>query len=123
MTERRDPAIRVTAMPADANAYGDIFGGWLMSLMDSAAGLIAARRSKGRAVTVAMDGVQFHEPVSVGDEVSVYGEILKIGRSSMTIAIEAWRRHRHEEAEVKVTEATFTFVAVDANSRPRPVEA
>ncbi len=123
MTERRDPAIRVTAMPADANAYGDIFGGWLMSLMDSAAGLIAARRSKGRAVTVAMDGVQFHEPVSVGDEVSVYGEILKIGRSSMTIAVEAWRRHRHEEAEVKVTEATFTFVAVDANSRPRPVEA
>ncbi len=123
MTERRDPAIRVTAMPADANAYGDIFGGWLMSLMDSGGGLVAARRSKGRAVTVAMDGVQFHEPVSVGDEVSVYGEILKIGRSSMTIAVEAWRRHRHEEAEVKVTEATFTFVAVDANSRPRPVEA
>jgi acyl-CoA thioesterase YciA len=123
MTERRDPAIRVTAMPADANAYGDIFGGWLMSLMDSAAGLIAARRSKGRAVTVAMDGVQFHEPVSIGDEVSVYGEILKIGRSSMTIAVEAWRRHRHEEAEVKVTEATFTFVAVDVNNRPRPVEA
>ena len=123
MTERRDPAIRVTAMPADANAYGDIFGGWLMSLMDSAAGLIAARRSKGRAVTVAMDGVVFHEPVSVGDEVSVYGEILKVGRSSMTIAVEAWRRHRHEEVEVKVTEATFTFVAVDQNNRPRPVEA
>ncbi len=96
MTDRRNPAIRVTAMPADANAYGDIFGGWLMSLMDSAAGLIAARRSKGRAVTVAMDGVVFHEPVSAGDEVSVYGEILKIGRSSMTIAVEAWRRHRHE---------------------------
>jgi acyl-CoA thioesterase YciA len=123
MSERRDPAIRVTAMPADANAYGDIFGGWLMSLMDSAAGLIAARRSKGRAVTVAMDGVVFHEPVSVGDEVSVYGEILKVGRSSMTIAVEAWRRHRHEEVEVKVTEATFTFVAVDQNNRPRPVEA
>ena len=77
MTERRDPAIRVTAMPADANAYGDIFGGWLMSLMDSGAGLIAARRSKGRAVTVAMDGMQFHHPVSVGDEVSVYGEIIQ----------------------------------------------
>ena len=122
MSEHRDPAIRVTAMPADANAYGDIFGGWLMSLMDSAAGLIAARRSKGRAVTVAMDGVQFHEPVSVGDEVSVYGEILKIGRSSMTIAVEAWRRHRHEDLAVKVTEATFTFVAVDTNNRPRPVD-
>jgi acyl-CoA thioesterase YciA len=123
MTERRDPAIRVTAMPADANAYGDIFGGWLMSLMDSGAGLIAARRSKGRAVTVAMDGVVFHHPVSVGDEVSVYGDIVKIGRTSMTIAVEAWRRHRHEEEQVKVTEATFTFVAVDASSKPRPVDA
>jgi acyl-CoA thioesterase YciA len=121
--ERRDPAIRVTAMPADANAYGDIFGGWLMSLMDSGAGLIAARRSKGRAVPVAMDGVVFHEPVSVGDEVSVYGEIVKIGRTSMTIAVEAWRRHRHEDVAVKVTEATFTFVAVDQHNRPRPVDA
>jgi acyl-CoA thioesterase YciA len=110
-------------MPADANAYGDIFGGWLMSLMDSGAGLIAARRSKGRAVTVAMDGVVFHEPVSVGDEVSVYGEIVKIGRTSMTIAVEAWRRHRHEDVAVKVTEATFTFVAVDQHNRPRPVDA
>jgi acyl-CoA thioesterase YciA len=123
MPERRDPAIRVTAMPADANAYGDIFGGWLMSLMDSGAGLVAARRTKGRAVTVAMDGVVFHEPVSVGDEVSVFGEIVKVGRSSMTIAVEAWRRHRVEEVEVKVTEATFTFVAVDQNNRPRPVDA
>jgi acyl-CoA thioesterase YciA len=123
MSQQRDPAIRVTAMPADANAYGDIFGGWLMSLMDSAAGLIAARRSKGRAVTVAMDGVVFHHPVSVGDEVSVYGDIVKIGRTSLTIAVEAWRRHRHEEEQVKVTEATFTFVAVDASNKPRPVDA
>ena len=69
MPERRDPAIRVTAMPADANAYGDIFGGWLVSLMDSGAGLIAARRSKGRAVTVAIDGMQFLHPVKAGDEV------------------------------------------------------
>jgi len=123
MTERRDPAIRVTAMPADANAYGDIFGGWLMSLMDSAAGLTAARRSKGRAVTVAMDGMQFHHPVSVGDEVSVYTDIAKIGRTSLTIAVEAWRRHRHEEEQVKVTEATFTVAAVDASNKPRPVDA
>ena len=122
MSEHRDPAIRVTAMPADANAYGDIFGGWLMSLMDSAAGLIAARRSKGRAVTVAMDGVVFHHPVSVGDEVSVYGEIIKVGRTSLTIEIEAWRRHRVEETAVKVTEATFTFVAVDMANKPRPVD-
>ena len=115
----RTPAIRVTAMPADANAYGDIFGGWLMSLMDSAAGLVAARRAKGRAVTVAMDGMQFHEPVSIGDEVSVYADIRATGRTSLKIAVEAWRRHRHEEDEVKVTEAVFTFVAVDENKRPR----
>ena len=122
MSERRDPAIRVTAMPADANAYGDIFGGWLMSLMDSGAGLVAARRTKGRAVTVAMDGMQFHEPVTVGDEVSVYAEIQSIGRTSMKIAVEAWRRHRHEDEEVRVTEAVFTFVAVDADKRPRTIE-
>ena len=119
----RDPAIRVTAMPADTNAYGDIFGGWLMSQMDMAAGLIAARRAKGRAVTVAvtvaMDGMQFHHPVSVGDEVSVYGEVVKTGRTSMTIAVESWRRHRTEEDAVKVTEATFTFVAIDDAGRPR----
>jgi acyl-CoA thioesterase YciA len=119
---RRDPVIRVTAMPADANAYGDIFGGWLMSQMDMGAGLVAARRSRGRAVTVAMDGMQFHLPVKVGDEVSVYGEIQRVGRTSLTIAIEAWRRHRHEEEEVKVTQAVFTFVAVNEFGQPRAID-
>ena len=114
-----EPVIRITAMPADANAYGDIFGGWLLSLMDMGAGLIAARTSRGRAVTVAMDAVQFHLPVKVGDEVSVYGRLVKTGRSSMVIQTEAWRRPRHEEVETKVTEAEFTFVAVDAEGRPR----
>lgn len=109
-------------MPADANAYGDIFGGWLMSLMDMGAGLVAARRAMGRATTVAMDGMQFLLPVKVGDEVSVYGELQRVGRSSMTIAIEAWRRHRHQEEAVKVTAAVFTFVAVDDTGRPRPVD-
>ncbi|TCM42441.1 acyl-CoA thioesterase YciA [Novosphingobium sp. ST904] len=118
----RDPVIRVTAMPADANAYGDIFGGWLMSQMDMGAGLVAARRSRGRAVTVAMDGMQFHLPVKVGDEVSVYGEIQRVGRTSLTIAIEAWRRHRHEEEEVKVTQAVFTFVAVNEFGKPRVID-
>ena len=122
MSEKRDPAIRVVAMPADANAYGDIFGGWLMSLMDNGAGLTAARRAKGRAVTVAMDGMQFLEPVSVGDEVSVYAQIEKVGRTSMTIAVEAWRRHRSEDSSVKVTEAKFTFVAIDDEGRPREVD-
>jgi acyl-CoA thioesterase YciA len=116
-----EPVIRVTAMPRDANAYGDIFGGWLMSLMDNGAGLIASRHSAGRAVTIAMDGMQFLKPVKIGDELSVYGEIVKTGRSSMTIAVEAWRRHRHELEAIKVTEAVFTFVAVDDNGRPRPV--
>jgi len=123
LVEGRDPAIRVTAMPADTNAYGDIFGGWLLSMMDSAAGLTAARRAKGRAVTVAMDGMQFHQPVKVGDEVSVYAEIERVGRTSMVIAIDAWRRERHSEEAMKVTQAKFTFVAIDENGRPRPVES
>ncbi len=118
----REPVIRVTAMPADANAYGDIFGGWLMSLMDMGAGLVASRRAKGRATTVAMDGMQFLAPVKVGDEISVFGELRRVGTSSMTIAIEAWRRHRHEESAVRVTAAVFTFVAVDETGRPRPVD-
>ena len=116
-----EPVIRVTAMPADANAYGDIFGGWLMSLMDMGAGLIAARHSRGRAVTVAMDGMQFHLPVKVGDEVSVYGRLEREGRTSMSIAVEAWRRNRHADEEFKVTEAIFTFVAVDATGKPRAI--
>ncbi|KRA83330.1 acyl-CoA thioesterase [Altererythrobacter sp. Root672] len=122
MTQHRDPAIRVTAMPADTNAYGDIFGGWLLSVMDSAAGLTAARRAKGRAVTVAMDGMVFHQPVKVGDEVSVYTEIERVGRTSLTIGVEAWRRERTGEEAMKVTEAKFTFVAIDDNGHPRPVD-
>jgi acyl-CoA thioesterase YciA len=121
MVRTGEPVIRVTAMPADANSYGDIFGGWLMGLMDMGAGLIAARRSRGRAVTIAMDGMQFHLPVKVGDEVSVYGELLNVGRSSMTIAVEAWKRERHGDEQVKVTEAVFTFVAIDDAGRPRAV--
>lgn len=119
---KRDPVIRVTAMPADTNAYGDIFGGWLLSLMDSGAGLFAARCARGRAVTIALDGMKFHLPVGVGDEVSVYAELERIGRTSVTINVEAWRRHRTEDEEVKVTEATFTFVAIDDTGRPRAIE-
>jgi len=117
----RDPTIRVSTMPADANAYGDIFGGWLMGQMDLAAGLVAARRAKGRAVTIAMDGMQFHAPVRVGDEVSVFTELVKVGRTSMTIAVEAWRRDRHGEDQCKVTQATFVFVAIDEDRRARAV--
>ncbi len=117
-----DPAIRVTAMPADANAYGDIFGGWLLSLMDMGAGLVAARHSRGRAVTVAMDGVQFLLPVKIGDEVSVYARLERVGRSSMAIVTEAWRRPRHGDEAFKVTEALFTFVAVEESGKPRAIQ-
>jgi len=120
--QRRDPAIRVTAMPADTNSNGDIFGGWLMSQMDMGAGLVAARVACGRVATVAMDGMQFHLPVQVGDEVSVYCEVTRTGRSSITIATEAWRRHRFGGEASKVTEAVFTFVAIDDNGRPRPIQ-
>jgi len=116
-----EPLIRIIAMPADANAEGDIFGGWLMSLMDMAAGLVAARVAKGRVATVAMDGMQFHLPVKVGDEVSVFGQLERVGRTSMTIAIDAWRRSRYSEERFKVTEARFTFVALDGDGKPRPV--
>ena len=108
-------------MPADTNPHGDIFGGWLMSLMDLGAGTVAMRVCKGRAVTVAMDGMQFHAPVAVGDELSVYGALVGTGRTSMTIAVEAWRRVRDEDQSVKVTEANFTFVAIDDAGRPRPI--
>jgi acyl-CoA thioesterase YciA len=118
---REQPAIRVTAMPADANFYGDIFGGWLMSMMDLAAGNVASRRSAGRAVTVAIDAVAFHHPVHVGDEVSVFAKVVSVGRSSMKIAVEAWQRDRDSERSAKVTEASFTFVAIDEDRKPRPV--
>jgi acyl-CoA thioesterase YciA len=117
----RAPTVRVIAMPADANPYDDIFGGWLMGQMDMAAGSVASRHSLGRAVTIAMDGMQFHLPVSVGDEVSVYAELIRVGRTSMTIDVEAWRRHRHEAVMHKVTQASFTFVAIDEARKPRPV--
>ena len=116
-----EPVIRVVAMPADTNPNGDIFGGWLMSLMDQGAGTIAIRRSNGRAVTAAMDGMVFHQPVHVGDEVSVYGSVRKVGRTSICIDIEAWRRQRFGSEQVKVTQAKFTFVAIDDRGKPRPV--
>lgn len=115
------PLLRTIAMPADANPNGDIFGGWLMGLMDLAAGNAAGRRARGRVATVAVDAMVFHSPVLVGDEVSIYGRIVAVGRSSMKIEIEAWRRERADDTAGLVTEAVFTFVAIDAARRPRPV--
>jgi acyl-CoA thioesterase YciA len=115
------PLIRAIAMPADANPSGDIFGGWLMSQMDLAAANAASRRCRGRCATVAVDGMIFHQPVFIGDEVSLYGRVVKVGRTSMTIRVEAWRRSRTDDAMNKVTEATFTFVATDEDRKPRLV--
>jgi acyl-CoA thioesterase YciA len=117
----REPALRTIAMPADANANGDIFGGWVLSQMDLAGGSIAVQRARGRVATVAITGMSFHLPVFIGDEVSCYGTITKIGRSSITVHIESWaRRHRTGE-RVKVTEGTFTYVALGDDRKPRKV--
>src|SRR5467141_1248768 len=112
-----EPLIRAIAMPADTNPSGDIFGGWLMAQMDLAGANAAVRRARGRCVTVAVDGMVFHEPVFVGDEVSCYGELVRTGRSSMTVRIEAWRRHLASDEARKVTEAIFTYVAIAENRR------
>jgi acyl-CoA thioesterase YciA len=117
----QEPIVRTTAMPSDTNPAGDIFGGWLMWQMDLAAGNLATRTARGRCATVAVDAMVFLNPVLVGDEVSLYGRLIKVGRSSMRIHVEAWRRPRDGEITIPVTEATFTFVAIDADRRPRPL--
>lgn len=119
----RIPAVRTLAMPADTNPSGDIFGGWLLAQMDIAAGTVAYDRARGRVVTVALDAMAFHAPVYVGDLVSCYAEVVRIGRSSLTLQVEAWARRGRTGQEIKVTEGRFTMVAVDEEGRPRPVPA
>ncbi|MFT4150494.1 MAG: acyl-CoA thioesterase [Paracoccaceae bacterium] len=114
--------LRTLAMPADTNAAGDIFGGWVMSQMDLAAAIRAAERAGGRVVTVAADGIVFRQPVRVGDTLCVYTAIDRLGRTSMTIRIEAWVRRQLSQQRERVTEARFTMVAVDGQGRPRPVD-
>lgn len=114
-------SIRTIAMPKDTNPSGDIFGGWLVAQMDLAAGSVAAMRAHGRVVTVSIDTLTFHKPVFVGDEVTCYAEITRIGRSSMTIKVEAWVRRALTRNTLKVTEGTFTFVAIDDAYQPREV--
>lgn len=118
-----EPLIRIVAMPADANPAGDIFGGWLMSQMDLAAGSAAYKRAKGRCSTVAVDAMQFIRPVLVGDEVSLYAEVTHVGRTSIKIMVRAFRRARAESLSEEVTSGTFTFVAIDEQRRPRVVPA
>jgi acyl-CoA thioesterase YciA len=115
------PMMRAIAMPADANANGDIFGGWLMSQMDLGGSNLAGRIAHGRIATVAVDAMSFIRPVKIGDEVSVYAELLKVGRTSIQVNVEAWRRARDSASERRVTKAVFTFVAIDSEGRPRPI--
>ncbi|HBS25135.1 MULTISPECIES: acyl-CoA thioesterase [Thalassospira] len=118
---RGDMCTRTLAMPADTNPSGDIFGGWLMSQMDIAGGVMASQIAEGRVATVAVDGMTFHRPVYVGDVVCVYGDIERIGNTSMVLHLESWVLRKNQPPRIKVTEATFTFVAIDAEGRPRPV--
>ena len=123
LRDRREPALRTIAMPADANPAGDIFGGWVLSQMDLAGGVLAHRRAQGRAATVAVAGMTFHLPVFIGDEVSCYAEIVKTGRTSITVKIESWARRNATDETVLVTEGTFTYVAIGPDRKPRALPA
>ena len=116
-----EPALRAIAMPGDANPNGDIFGGWLLAQMDLAGGSVASQRAQGRVATVAITGMTFHRPVFIGDEVSCYAAVTKIGRTSITIHIETWVRRHLSSERVKVTEGIFTYVAIGTDRRPRAV--
>jgi acyl-CoA thioesterase YciA len=118
-----DPAIRTIAMPADTNPHGDIFGGWLLCQMDLAGASVAVRRAGGRVVTVAITAMAFHRPVCVGDQVSCYGSVAKIGNTSITIKIESWALRGTGTTAIKVTEGLFTYVRVDPDGHPQPIAA
>lgn len=116
------PAIRATAMAADANPYGNIFVGWLMGQMALAAGSVASRHSGARCPVVAADGFSFTTPVSIGEEVSFHAEIVATGRTSMTVAVEVWRRDRHGEGTSQAAAGRFVLVAMGDDDRPRPID-
>jgi acyl-CoA thioesterase YciA len=118
----KQPAIRVVAMPKDTNAAGSIFGGWIMSQVDLAASIAALERAKGRVVTVAVNSFEFKEPVFVGDLISCFSDVTKVGNTSITVKVEVYAQRDPEHVKtVKVTEAELTFVALDKNRKPRRV--
>lgn len=124
MTEKQPPSLehltlRTIAMPANTNPSGNIFGGWLLYQMDLAASNAATRRAKGTAVTVSIQSVNFRAPVGVGDEVSCYAEVVKVGRTSLTVQVDVWTRSNRIGVARPVAEGTFIFVAVDADKKPR----
>ena len=118
------PTMRLPARPRDTNAAGDIFGGWIMSQVDLSGSIAASRRAKGRVVTVAVNSFVFHKPVFVGDVVSCYANVTKVGNTSLTVFVEVYAERYPERVEtVRVTEATLTFVAVDEQGNKRPVDS
>ena len=121
--ERREPILRVVPRPGDINANGHIFGGWVLSQMDIAAGIVASRRAQGPVATVAIEAMEFIQPILLHDIISVYARIERTGRSSMGIRIEVIADRDRGRRQVKVTEGVFTFVALDENNRPRPLPA
>jgi len=122
LPEGKQPALRVMPMPADANQNGDIFGGWIMSQVDIAGGALAGRVARGRVATVAVKEFVFKQPVQIGDLLSFYAEVVKIGNTSITINVEVYAERKPDTPTVvKVTEATLTYVAIDPNGQPRAV--
>jgi acyl-CoA thioesterase YciA len=122
LPQGKEPTLRVVPMPADANSTGDIFGGWVMSQVDIAGSIPAFRRARGRVTTVAVNSFVFRQPVMIGDVVSFYAEVVKVGRTSITVSVEVYAERNPEKVEtVKVTEATLTYVAVDKQGRPRVI--
>ena len=123
MSEARlEPVLRVIPGPTDINANGHIFGGWVLSQMDIAAGIVASRRARGPVATVAIEAMKFIAPIHIRDLISVYAHVERVGRTSMGVKIEVIAERDLGETEVTVTEGLFTFVALDANHRPRPVD-
>jgi acyl-CoA thioesterase YciA len=120
-TPRGELTLRTLAMPADANAAGDIFGGWVMAQMDLACGIRAAERARGRVVTAAVREMSFAKPMKVGDTLCIYTNVAKVGRTSMTLQVEAWAQRYLSHLMEKVTDADFVMVALDATGKPMPV--
>jgi acyl-CoA thioesterase YciA len=116
-----DLCIRTLAMPADTNGNGDIFGGWLLSQMDIGGGVFASKTAKSRTVTVAIEAMNFRKPVYVGDLVSVHANLVRIGRTSVTVHLEAWVLRRKEMRSILVTDGNFTYVSIDEDGRPQPI--
>jgi acyl-CoA thioesterase YciA len=117
-----DLCIRTMAMPADTNANGDIFGGWLLSQMDIGGGIFASKVAKSRTVTVAIEAMSFRKAVYVGDLVSVYGKLVRIGRTSVTVRLEAWAMRRREMQSILVTDGNFTYVSIDDQGHPQAIK-